>query len=84
MWRLVLAHQKKRFGFVAIVQPGHGLVRRQIGCIAFESLIGSILLNEDRVVIAALPRKDLPVIKSNRIGLQVPLPDHSRAVAALL
>ena len=84
VWRLVLAHEKERLGFVASVKPGDRLVGGQICCVTGKPLPRSVLLKEDRIVIATLCRKYFPVVEALRCCLQMPLADDRRVVATFL
>ncbi len=83
MRRLVLAHEEKRLGRVAIAQPRDRRVADEVGAIALAPHAPR-RREELRVVVAVLPRQDLPVIEAGRLADEVPLADHRRGVARRL
>ena len=49
-----------------------------------KAFLAAIHLNEDGVVVAALPGKNLPVVEANGIGFQMPFADDRGVVASFL
>ena len=80
----MLTHQKERFFLVAIIQPIERFLGSEVGCVSLKAFLAAIHLNEDGVVVAALPGKNLPVVEANGIGFQMPFADDRGVIAALL
>lgn len=84
MWCLVLAHEDKGLVLVAAFKPSECLFCDDVGAVAGVAFALAVHLNEVRIVVAALAGKDLPVVESGRVGLQMPFADESCLVACAL
>ena len=69
-----MAHQKERLVHIPLLQPVQRKIRDQIRAIP-RILLPPRRRNELRIVVRALPGQDVPVVKSRRIVLQMPLAD---------
>ena len=77
----VMDEKRKRTCLVAIViQPRDGLVGDDVGEVAL-LLILSFGIDEARIVVVTLSREDVPVVKTRRGTVQVPLSDDGGLIA---
>ena len=82
--RLVMRHQEERLVPRPAANELDGQIRDDVGGIS--AGVGLLARGrvEDRILIGALPRQDLPPIEPDRIAAEMPFADHAGVVAALL
>ena len=76
---LVLAHEQKWFGLVAVLQPVERKLGDDVGGITL-MLHPPAVVDHGGVVVHPLPRQDLPLVEAGRVGDQVPLAKDGRLV----
>ncbi len=76
---LVLAHEQKRLGLVAFLQPVERKLGDDVGGITLV-LHALAVVDHGRVVVDPLPRQDVPLVEAGRVGDQVPLANNGRLV----
>lgn len=83
MRRLGLRHQAKGLARIAVLQPLDRDVADQIADVTLQ-LVRLSVLDHHRVHVKPLPWQNVPIIKTCRVGKQMPLADHRRLIPRLL
>ena len=82
---LMVDKQNERLALIALVlHPVDTLIRHDIGHVAMFPDRCAIHPDKIRIVIVALSRKNVPIIKSSRLAHQVPFSDDCCLIAGLL
>ncbi len=76
--------KKEGFAVIAGIKPVDCLVGCQVRCIAFKAFMRAVFLDENRIIVAALPGKYFPMVKADGCGFKVPLSDDRRVVTIVM
>ena len=78
---LVMAHQEKGLGGVALLEPVQGEIGNDIGNVTLDF---AFLPHENHlgIVVFALPREDVPVVEASGLASQMPLANEGGFVAS--
>ena len=82
---LVVKKHTEWLAFIALVfNPVDSLIGNNISGITFYLYSFAIHLDEGRVIVVALSRKDFPMVKALRVANQMPFTNHGCLVSILL